>query len=420
MFAYKNQQLQVEGLPLLELARKYGTPLFVYSYAQLHRAFHAYQTPAQAAGALIAYSVKANGNRALLQLLAQWGAGFDIVSGGELQRVLLAGGAANKVIFSGVGKSDWEMRAALHAGIKCFNVESTDELDQLNSIAQELNMRAPISLRINPNIDAKTHPYISTGLAENKFGIAHTAALSAYQYAQQLPHLDIVGIDCHIGSQILELQPLLDATDRVLDLCAELQGLGIHLAHIDIGGGVGIPYRAQENSPAVTDFVTQVTQRIKARQAQAQVIFEPGRSIVGASAVLLSQTRVRKLGQHKNFLIIDAAMNDLMRPSLYQAYHHISAVQQRDDEPEHIYEVVGPICETGDTLGNARALAVKLGDVLALHDVGAYGMSMSSNYNTRPRAAEILVKGDRVTVIRERETIQTLLENERALPLENW
>ncbi len=424
-FTYRNGELFAENLALTDLARRFGTPLYVYSKAALTESFSAYANACSAngrddSGALVCYSVKSNSNLAVLNLLGKLGSGFDIVSGGELLRVIAAGGDPGKVIFSGVGKSRQEMELALSHGILCFNVESTAELQRLNEVAAAVDKRAPVSLRVNPNVDAKTHPYISTGLKENKFGIAYEEALDAYRVAAALPHIDVVGIDCHIGSQLLDDAPLLEALDRLIELIDRLAGEGIQLHHLDIGGGIGIAY--DEDRPvAVGDYLGRLFARIdKWRMLNhggrpIRVMFEPGRSIVGNAGVLLTEVQYLKHGAAKNFAIVDAAMNDLMRPAMYEAWHRVLAVRQRTI-PAQTYDVVGPVCESGDWLARERALAVEQGDLLAIMSAGAYGMTMASNYNSRGRAAEVMVDGDQAYLIRRREDPAELFALESLLP----
>ena len=411
-FSYKNGVLHAENVALTAISQQFGSPTYVYSKAALVANFSAYadackQHSSKPDGALICYSVKSNSNLAVLQLLNQLGSGFDIVSGGELLRVIAAGGDPAKVIFSGVGKSREEMRLALSHDILCFNVESIAELHRLNEVAGSMGKRAAISLRVNPNVDAKTHPYISTGLKENKFGVAYDEALPCYRTAAALPHIDVVGIDCHIGSQLLDDAPMLEALDKLIELVDQLAGEGIQLHHLDIGGGIGITYD-DEQPVAIADYLGRLFARINAwRQEKYQgvpikVMFEPGRSIVGNAGVLLTEIQYLKHSEAKNFAVVDAAMNDLMRPALYEAWHDVKTVSQRSTTAQ-TYDVVGPVCESGDWLARARSLAVEAGDLLALMSAGAYGMTMSSNYNTRGRAAEVMVDGAQVHLIRQRE-----------------
>ena len=406
-----NQHLQLDGVDLTALAARYQTPCYVYSHATLTAAFDAFETALSGRAHLICYAVKANPSLAILQLFARLGAGFDIVSGGELQRVIAAGGNTGKVVFSGVGKSATEMRLALEWNILCFNVESESELHRLNQVAGDMDKIAPISLRVNPDVDAKTHPYISTGLKGNKFGVAHEDALRLYRLAASLPNLRIEGIDCHIGSQLTETRPFADALDRVLALVDALEAEGIQLHHLDLGGGLGICYQ-DETPPAVQDYIGALLAKLAGRSHT--VLVEPGRALVGNAGLLLTQVEYLKPGSEKNFAIVDAAMNDLMRPALYDAYHDIVAVAPRDGM-QSVYEIVGPVCESGDFLGHARSLALQQGDLLAILSAGAYGMSMSSNYNTRPRAAEVMVKDGESFLIRERETVEQLFAHEHPL-----
>lgn len=402
--------LKCEQVPYSVLAAQYGTPLYVYSQKAMTDAFNLYQQAFADLKPLICYAVKANGNLSILRYFASLGCGFDIVSGGELERVLLAGGAADKVIFSGVGKSSAEIEFALKNNIRCFNVESLAELERINSIAQRLNKIAPVSLRINPDVDAHTHPYISTGLKANKFGIASQDALAAYQLAATLPHLKITGIDCHIGSQLTDLSPLIEALQRLLLLVDKLDELGIQIEHIDLGGGIGIVYQ-NENVPDLNAYAAAVSKLLSGRNLP--LILEPGRSLIGNTGSLLTTVEYIKQGEEKNFVIVDAAMNDLMRPSLYQAYHNIINASPTTAD-KFVADVVGPICETGDFLAKDRTIAAKAGDLLLIQSAGAYASSMASNYNTRCRAAEVLVNGTEHHLIRERETIDSLLATETA------
>ena len=414
--ARRGDELHIESISLRTLAQAYGTPLYVYSRAAMLQALASYQQALVGRSHLVCYAMKANSTLAVLQLFAQAGCGFDIVSVGELERVLAAGGEPGKTVFSGVGKQRSEMRRALEVGVKCFNVESLSELRALSSVAVEAGLRAPVSLRINPDVDAKTHPYISTGLKDNKFGIAHGQALAAYREAANLPGLEVVGIDCHIGSQITEIAPYLDALDRLLDLIEALEAEGIHIRHLDVGGGLGITY-ADEAPPTAGELVARLVDRIDARGHGArELLFEPGRSLVGNAGVLLTEVLVCKTGVDKNFCIVDAAMNDLVRPAMYGAYMAIVPCRLRDEAQARLWDVVGPVCESGDWLGRERWLAVQEGDMLAVLSAGAYAMSMASNYNSRPRAAELMVDGNNAVVIRERETVTALFANERLLP----
>ena len=404
----------VEGVRLSDLAREHGTPLFVYSKAAMLSALAAYQRGFAGRKAQICYAMKANSTLAVLQVFADAGCGFDTVSGGELARVLAAGADPAKVIFSGVGKTRAEMKQALQVGIGCFNVESEAELDVLSEVAVGLGKQAPVSLRVNPNVDAKTHPYISTGLKGNKFGIAHEDSLRAYRHAASLPGLKVVGIDCHIGSQITETTPYLDAMDRVLDLVGEIEAAGIPIHHIDFGGGLGINYNG-DTPPEADALWAQLLAKLDARgYGQRQIMIEPGRSLVGNAGVCLTEVLYLKPGEQKNFCIVDAAMNDLPRPAMYQAFHQIVPVSPRSGEGE-VYDVVGPVCESGDWIGRDRQLQVASGDTLAVLSAGAYCMSMASNYNTRGRAAEVLVDGERAHVIRLRETAADQMQPERLL-----
>ena len=402
--AYPGSALHIEGVRVDDLAQAHGTPLFVYSQAAMQDALAAYQRGFAGRKLHVCYAMKANSSLARLQFFAEQGCGFDIVSGGELERVLAAGGDAGKVIFSGVGKTRAEMLQALEAGILCFNVESEAELEELSAVATAAGHIAPVSIRVNPNVDAKTHPYISTGLKGNKFGIAHERTLAVYQRAASLPGLRVVGIDCHIGSQITEATPYLDATDRVLDLVESIEAAGIPIHHIDFGGGLGINYNG-DTPPAADALWAQLLAKIDARGfGERQFIIEPGRSLVGNAGLCVTQVLYLKPGEAKNFCIVDAAMNDLPRPAMYQAFHAIAPLQVRADQPAETYDVVGPICESGDWIGRERSLAVQPGDRLAVLSAGAYCMSMASNYNTRGRAAEVLVSGTQADVIRQRET----------------
>ena len=408
----RGQQLMMEEVALADLAARWGTPLFVYSKAAMLAALAAYQRGLAGRKAQICYAMKANSSLALLQLFARAGCGFDIVSGGELQRVLAAGGDPAKVIFSGVGKTRAEMAQALQAGIGCFNVESESELDVLHGVATELGRIAPVSLRVNPNVDAKTHPYISTGLKGNKFGIAHEKALAAYRHAASLSGLRVVGIDCHIGSQITDSAPYLDTIDRILDLVEAIEKEGIAIAHIDLGGGLGIDYNG-EAPPAADALWSALLARFDARgHGGRQFMIEPGRSLVGNAGVCLTEVLYLKPGEQKNFCIVDSAMNDLPRPAMYEAFHQIVPVSEKPGGGT-LYDVVGPVCESGDWLGRQRLLNVAPGELLAVLSAGAYCMSMASNYNTRGRAAEILVDGSQAHLIREREDASDQMRGER-------
>ena len=414
--AYHEGELCVEGAPVHALAQQYGTPLFVYSQASMHDALAAYQRGFAGRKVQICYAMKANSSLALLQFFARQGCGFDIVSGGELDRVLAAGGDPGKVIFSGVGKTRVEMRQALRAGIRCFHVESEAELEVLNAVALAEDSPAPVSIRVNPNVDPKTHPYISTGLKGNKFGVAHERTVAVYRHAASLPGLRVVGIDCHIGSQITEATPYLDATDRLLDLVQAIEAEGIPIHHIDFGGGLGIDYNG-DTPPAADALWHQLLAKLDARGfGQREFLIEPGRSLVGNAGLCVTEILYLKLGEEKNFCIVDAAMNDLPRPAMYQAFHAIVPLQPRSDCAATKYDIVGPVCESGDWLGRDRSLAVQQGDLLAVLSAGAYCMAMSSNYNTRGRAAEVLVDGTQAQLIRTRETAADTFRNERLLP----
>ncbi len=416
--AMREGGLHVEGVALADIAARFGTPCYVYSRAALTAAYSAYRTALQAHGladrSLVCYAVKANSNLAILNLFARLGAGFDIVSGGELARVLAAGGSAEKVVFSGVGKSRAEIRAALEAGIHCFNAESASELEHIDAVAGALGVRAPVSLRVNPDVDAKTHPYISTGLKTAKFGVAFDEAFELYRRAATLPHLAVKGIDCHIGSQLLDPAPAAEAADRVLALVDRLAAAGITLEHIDLGGGMGIQYRADEPAPAAADYLAPVLAKLAGRAEK--LVFEPGRSLVGNAGLLLTRVEVLKPGAEKHFAVVDAAMNDLMRPALYDAWHDIVPVSTATGTAARPWEIVGPVCESGDFLGHDRELALTEGDLLAILSAGAYGMSMASNYNSRPRAAEVMVDGDDAHLIRRREDIGQMFALESILP----
>ena len=419
--AYRDDTLTLDGCGLPDLAERFGTPLYVYSRTAMLAALSAYQSALEGRAHLVCFAVKANSSLAVLQTFAQAGCGFDIVSGGELARVLAAGANPSKVVFSGVGKTRAEMRQALAAGVMCFNVESEAELETLSSVAVQFGQTARISLRVNPDVDAKTHPYISTGLKDNKFGIAHERALAAYARAAELPGLEVVGIDCHIGSQITEVAPYLDAVDRMLDLVEAVETTGVRVLHLDLGGGLGITY-TNEQPPSAAELIGALLQRIDARgHAHRKLMFEPGRSLVGNAGVLLTEVLYLKRSHEadgKNFCIVDAGMNDLMRPAMYEAWMGISPCRLSDAEPV-TYDVVGPVCESGDWLGRDRDLTVQQGDLLAVLSAGAYGMSMASNYNTRGRAAEVMVSGDQSWLIRDRETPTELFHGEHLLPAQS-
>ena len=421
-FQLKNQEWFAENVSLLSIAQKYGTPCYVYSKQALIEAFSAYEGACLrldgSRRARVHFAMKSNSNLAILDLFAGLGAGFDLVSGGELDRVIAAGASPAVCVFSGVGKSVAEISRALQVGVKCFNVESIPELTRINAVAKQLNLIAPISLRVNPDVDAKTHPYISTGLKDNKFGIAYESVLETYLAAKNMSHCNITGIDCHIGSQILDINPYIDALDRIFLLIKELRTHGIEIHHLDIGGGLGIDYGGEE-APNITDFANTLLNHIESCGfGDLEIIFEPGRSLVGNAGLLLTKVEYLKPTEAKNFCIVDAAMNDLMRPAMYEAFHHIEPVVQKAI-PQNIYDVVGPVCETGDWLGKDRPLAVEPDDVLMILSAGAYGSSMSSNYNTRPRAAEVMVSDHQTYLIRERETIQSLFAGEHLLPKKN-
>ena len=411
-FNYRDGELFAEGVALSAIAQRFGTPTYVYSRAHIEAQYRSFTDALTGVPHLVCYAVKANSNLGVLNVLARLGAGFDIVSRGELERVLAAGGKPEKIVFSGVGKSREDMRRALEVGVHCFNVESTDELERLQVVAAEMGVRAPISLRVNPDVDAGTHPYISTGLKENKFGIAIADAEDVYIRAAQLPNLEVLGVDCHIGSQLTTLPPFLDALDRLLALTDRLGECGIYLQHIDLGGGVGVRYRDEE-PPLIADYIQAVRERTEGRGLT--LMFEPGRYIVANASVLLTQVEYLKHTEHKDFAIVDAAMNDLIRPALYQAWMDVTAVAPREGEGRS-YDIVGPICETGDFLAKDRQLALEEGDLLAVHSAGAYGFVMSSNYNTRGRAAEVLVDGDQAFEVRRRETVAELYAGESLLP----
>jgi diaminopimelate decarboxylase len=413
--ARQGNELQLDGCSLDLLAREFGTPLYVYSQRAMHDAVASYRRALAGRTHLLCYAMKANPSLAVLQTFARSGCGFDIVSAGELERVLAAGGEASRVVFSGVGKTRTEMRRALLAGVRCFNVESSGELDVLSQEAVAAGRTAKVSLRVNPDVDAGTHPYISTGLKDNKFGIAHDQALASYRRAAALPGLQMVGIDCHIGSQITQVEPYLDALDRLLDLVEAVEAEGIPIHHVDVGGGLGIQY-ADEAPPQADQLVTQLLQRIDARgHGHRELLMEPGRSLVGNAGVLLTEVLYLKPGPSKNFCIVDAAMNDLMRPAMYQAWMAIEPCRLRDGGAT-AWDVVGPVCESGDWLGRGRELVLQPGDMLAVLSAGAYAMSMASNYNSRVRAAEVLLVDGRPVLVRERERIEDLMARERLIP----
>jgi diaminopimelate decarboxylase len=409
VFHYQNNQLLAEQVPLKQLAQQYGTPLYVYSRTELENRWSAFDQAFGSQPHLVCYAVKTNSNLAVLQVLAKVGSGFDIVSQGELERVLRVGGDAKKVVFSGVAKKVTEIERALEVGIRCFNIESHAELDRLQQVAQRLNKVAPISIRVNPDVDAKTHPYISTGLKENKFGVDIQTAPELYQKAASYSHIEVMGIDCHIGSQLTEIRPFVDALKKVLQLKQRLAELGIAIHHLDLGGGLGIRYTDQ-TPPAIADYVQALLSELN--DPTMEVIIEPGRAIAGNAGVLLTEVEYLKPTEHKQFAIIDAAMNDLIRPALYQAYQQIVAVEPRTDGVDASWDLVGPVCETGDFLGKDRTLNLKAGDLLAVLSAGAYGFTMSSNYNTRPRAAEVMVQNNQAWLVRPRESYEDLMGSE--------
>lgn len=411
-FHYHNNQLYVEQVPLTHIATQWGTPTYVYSLSALLKNYQAFTTTLQQQAHLICYAVKANSNIALLNCLAKHGCGFDIVSLGELHRVLAAGGDVRKTVFSGVGKSEQDISNALDVGILCFNVESAPELDKIQTIAKRLNKHASISIRVNPNVDAKTHPYISTGLKIHKFGVDIEAALQLYQHAQRLSHIKIIGIDCHIGSQVTSIEPFLEALEQVLALIDQLKTLGIEISHLNLGGGLGVRYH-DETPPDISTYCTALVQRLAGRSIK--LILEPGRALVANTGVLLTRVEYIKNTPDKHFAIVDAAMNDLLRPSLYNAWHTLLPVIEHHDMNEQVYDIVGPVCETGDFFAKQRPLKIKNNDLIAIMSAGAYGFSMSSNYNSRPRAAEIAVKGESARVIRERESYSDLFKHEHLL-----
>lgn len=412
-FEYRNGELCAEQVSLHDIATQYGTPCYVYSRATLERHWHAFDDAFGSHPHLVCFAVKANSNIGVLNLLARLGSGFDIVSVGELERVLAAGGDPGKVLFSGVGKRRDEMRRALEVGIRCFNVESAQELERLNEVAGEVGRPAPVSLRVNPDVDARTHPYISTGLKENKFGVAIDEALALYRRAVELPNLDVSGIDCHIGSQLTETAPFLDALERVLALAERLAEEGIVIRHLDLGGGLGVRYN-DERPPEPADYARALLQRLE--YLPYEILLEPGRAIVANAGVLLTRVEYLKHGEAKDFAVIDAAMNDLIRPSLYQAWQKVVPVDERPAGTPGVYDLVGPICETGDFIAKQRQLTLREGSLLAVRSSGAYGFSMASNYNTRPRAAEVIVDGDQVHCVRRRETVAELFAGEALLP----
>lgn len=412
-FEYRNGRLHAEEVPLTRIAEEFGTPTYVYSRDALERAYLDYARALEGRDALVCYAVKANSNLAVLNVLARLGAGFDIVSVGELERVLRAGGDPGKVVFSGVGKQPAEIRRALEVGILCFNIESDAELDRINAVAGEMGVRAPVSFRVNPDVDAGTHPYISTGLKENKFGIDIDTALEVYRRAAAMEHVEVIGMDCHIGSQLTEISPFLDAIDRLLVLLDNLAAEGIRIHHLDLGGGLGVCY-TDETPPAPGEYIAAVLQKLSGRDYR--LIFEPGRSIAANAGVMLTRVEFLKQTGERNFAIIDGAMNDLIRPSLYGAYQEIVPVELRAEGEARHWDLVGPVCETGDFLGKERALNLQPGDLLAVCSAGAYGFVMASNYNTRPRPAEVMVDDNRAYLVRARETLNDLMRGEQLLP----
>ena len=412
-FNYRDTDLFAEDIAVKDIIQQYGSPCYIYSRATLERHWKAFDQAFGDHSHLICYAVKANSNIALLNLLARLVSGFDIVSLGEMERVLTAGGDAKKIVFSGIGKREDEILAALKMGIRCFNIEVSSELDRINQLAGQLGVIAPVSFRVNPDVDAKTHPYISTGLKENKFGIDINQALTEYLRAAKMPHIKVIGIDCHIGSQLTETRPFLDALDKILNLVSVLKANGITLHHLDLGGGLGIRYK-DEQPPEPSDYIKAVLERLG--DTDFEVLLEPGRAIVGNAGLLVTRVEYLKPTDHKNFAIVDAAMNDLVRPSLYSAWQEIIPVKLQSTAEEHKWDIVGPVCETGDFLGKDRQLKLTQGDYLAIRSSGAYGFSMSSNYNSRPRVAELMVDGDQVHLIRERESTRQLWENEHLLP----
>jgi diaminopimelate decarboxylase len=412
-FHYVHGELHAESVPLSKIAAEFGSPCYVYSRAYIEQRFTEYTKALEGQDHLVCYAVKANSNIAVLNVLARLGAGFDIVSTGELERVLAAGGKPDRIVFSGVGKTAAEMQRALEVGIHCFNVESEAELERLNSVAEAMSVTASISIRVNPDVDAKTHPYISTGLRDNKFGVDIEHAPKVYRRAASLPNIEIKGVDCHIGSQLIDTSPLLDALERVLKLVDVLASMDITISHLDLGGGLGVRYR-DETAPLTGDYIRAI--RAKLADRKVTLMFEPGRSIVANAGVLLTRVEYLKLNEHKNFAIIDAAMNDMIRPALYSAWMDLMAVRPRQEGVSRSYDFVGPVCETGDFLAKDRELCIEEGDLLALASSGAYGFTMSSNYNSRGRAAEVMVDGDQCHLIRARETITDLMRGETVLP----
>ncbi|URL06607.1 diaminopimelate decarboxylase [Avibacterium sp. 21-595] len=413
-FQYQDDQLMAEQVPVSKIAQQFGTPAYVYSRATLERHWHAFDNALGNHPHLICFAVKSNPNLAILNVMAKLGSGFDIVSQGELERVLAAGGEANKIVFSGVAKSEQEIERALNVGIRCFNVESLAELYRINDVAGRLNKIAPISLRVNPDVDAHTHPYISTGLKENKFGVNVDEAREVYRIASQLPHIKITGMDCHIGSQLTEIQPFLDATDRLIVLMKQLEQDGIKLEHLDLGGGLGVTYK-DENAPHPSEYAKALLAKLK-DYPNLEIILEPGRAITANAGILVTKVEYLKSNESRNFAIVDTGMNDMIRPALYQAYMNIIEVDRRQPRESKIYDVVGPICETSDFLGKQRELAIAQGDLIAQRSAGAYGASMASTYNSRPRAIEVIVDGDQAHLIKRRETFPELWQLESLLP----
>ncbi|MCW9717581.1 diaminopimelate decarboxylase [Avibacterium sp. 21-599] len=413
-FQYQDDQLMAEQVPVSKIAQQFGTPAYVYSRATLERHWHAFDNALGNHPHLICFAVKSNPNLAILNVMAKLGSGFDIVSQGELERVLAAGGEANKIVFSGVAKSEQEIERALNVGIRCFNVESLAELYRINDVAGKLNKIAPISLRVNPDVDAHTHPYISTGLKENKFGVSVDEAREVYRIASQLPHIKITGMDCHIGSQLIEIQPFLDATDRLIVLMKQLEQDGIKLEHLDLGGGLGVTYK-DENAPHPSEYAKALLAKLK-DYPNLEIILEPGRAITANAGILVTKVEYLKSNESRNFAIVDTGMNDMIRPALYQAYMNIIEVDRRQPRESKIYDVVGPICETSDFLGKQRELAIAQGDLIAQRSAGAYGASMASTYNSRPRAIEVMVDGDQAHLIKRRETFPELWQLESLLP----
>ncbi len=412
-FNYKNGQLHAEDVALRDIAATHGTPCYVYSRATLERHWHAFDDAFNDRPHLVCYAVKANSNLAVLDVLARLGSGFDIVSVGELERVIKAGGKASRIVFSGVGKREDEMRRALELGIRCFNIESEPELERLSRVATAMGVEAPVALRVNPDVDAGTHPYISTGLKENKFGIPIGQAAALYEKAAALPGLKVSGIDCHIGSQLTELSPFLDALDRLLRLVDELARRGMEIDHLDLGGGLGVTYR-DETPPSPAEYARALSERLADRPFE--IFIEPGRAIAANADILLTRVEYLKPTEEKDFAIVDAAMNDLIRPSLYQSWQAIIPVDEQARGRDGVYDIVGPVCETGDFLGKARQLSLSPGDLLAVRSAGAYGFTMASNYNSRPRAAEVMVDGDQAHLVRERETLADLYRGEHLIP----